>query len=133
MKTCSRCSEEKPLDEYYLVKRTGKLQAACKRCTCDAAKVWRDANPEKFRGAIRRAQLLRKYGITVEKYDAMFESQGGACALCGVVPEGNLHVDHNHKTGAVRALLCMPCNTGIGMFQEDATLLRRAASYLEKW
>lgn len=132
MKTCTQCHTPKPLEDFYPVKRTGGHTSACKACTCVGAKKWREANPELFRKAIRKNQLLRKYGIGLEEYEAMRAAQGGACLLCGGKPESNLHVDHDHGTGAVRGLLCRPCNTGLGMFQEDAALLRRAASYLEE-
>jgi Autographiviridae endonuclease VII len=132
MKTCSRCAEEKPLDEYYVVKKTGYVHAACKQCTCKSAKVWRDANPEKFRSAIRNNQLLKKYGLQAGEYEALHAKQGGACAICGDTPEGNLRVDHCHETGVVRGLLCHPCNAGIGLLRDNAALLLKAANYLKR-
>ena len=64
----------------------------------------------------------------------MFEEQGGRCAICSTEePGGNgnhFSVDHNHKTGKVRALLCNHCNTGLGKFQDDPDLLRIAQLYL---
>lgn len=130
MKTCSRCLVEKPLEDFYLVKRTGKPLAACKRCTCESSKVWREANPELFRQTIRKNWLRRQYGITVEEYDVLSASQNNCCAICGETPPGNLHVDHDHETGDVRGLLCRQCNTGLGLFREDVALLRKATDYL---
>lgn len=79
-------------------------------------------------------RLKSVYGITVEQYNEMLNEQGGCCAICGTnEPTGyNWHVDHNHDTGKVRALLCSQCNQAIGMMKEDVSILRRAIEYLEK-
>lgn len=64
---------------------------------------------------------------------AMCDAQGGVCAICMKVdPDGhNLSVDHDHTTGAVRALLCKPCNIGLANFREDQDALIAAAAYLK--
>ena len=59
----------------------------------------------------------------------MSEAQGGLCAICQVAPAA--HVDHDHETGAVRALLCFNCNGGLGQFKDDPYLLHAAAYYVE--
>ena len=69
----------------------------------------------------------------------MFENQNGLCAICNQ-PEtkklkGNvvaLHVDHDHKTGKIRGLLCFTCNIGLGLFQDNKTLLFSALEYVER-
>ena len=84
---------------------------------------------------VKLNQHLRKYGINKEKYFEIMELQGGKCAICGAEigdAVGNrLYVDHNHTDGSVRGLLCSKCNFGIGQFQDDPSLLRKAAEYLE--
>lgn len=130
MKTCTQCGTTKPLEDFYAVKKTGGRTSACKVCVCAGAKKWREANPELFRRAIRKNQLLKQYNLSLEEYDALRESQDGACAICGTVPPTNLHVDHDHATGKVRGLLCRSCNTALGMFQESAELLTKAATYI---
>lgn len=106
-----------------------------------ACKVKMRALDGRMSGANRRAQLKTKYGITVEEYQTLLDAQGGACAICKrTEPIGRvatvgpmwLHVDHNHKTGRVRGLLCMECNTGLGKFQDDVTLLQAAIRYLQR-
>lgn len=97
-----------------------------------------DANPDR-REVNRRGLLWRKYGITPDQYDEMFAAQNGVCALCaqpadpnGVRAASRLHVDHDHETGKVRALLCNHCNRGIGAFRDDPDLMQRASLYVWK-
>lgn len=74
---------------------------------------------------------MRRYGLTLDQFHAMFEAQGELCAIChDVLTKPN--VDHNHRTGATRQLLCNRCNVGLGQFRENPTFLRDAAQYLER-
>lgn len=76
---------------------------------------------------------LRKYGLTEDEYDFIFEQQGGSCKLCSFKPRiRNLAIDHDHRTGKVRGLLCNECNLGLGKFKDDPELLKEAAKYLEE-
>lgn len=73
---------------------------------------------------------LRKYNLPEDRYLAMLAEQGGLCAICrGRVPGA---IDHDHKTGLVRGLLCRPCNSGIGHMGEDVTALAAAIAYLKR-
>lgn len=89
----------------------------------------------------QRRSLGRKYGITVERLDEMMIEQNGLCAVCegpstkihhGSQKVMDLCVDHDHETGKVRGLLCDRCNRAIGLLQDSAANLRRAAAYLER-
>jgi Recombination endonuclease VII len=64
----------------------------------------------------------------------MLEEQGGGCAICHASPpeSASLHVDHDHKTGKVRALLCVKCNNAIGAFGEKYELFQAAADYVDR-
>jgi len=93
---------------------------------------------EHTNGYSRNYALQRLYGLTAEQYDAMLVAQDGVCALCGNPPKpggafaaSRLHVDHDHETGRVRALLCLNCNRGLGSFVDSPRLLRLAADYLD--
>lgn len=74
---------------------------------------------------------LRRYGLTIEQYDMMLKQQKGVCASCGAAPNKNrLSVDHNHTTGKVRGLLCVPCNRLIGHLERPLAV--PAMKYLRK-
>lgn len=84
------------------------------------------------------AYYKRTYGITKHDFDSMWELQGGKCALCGTTGflmrshhRKKLVVDHCHKTGRVRGLLCHNCNRALGLFQDNPGVLRAAAGYVE--
>lgn len=141
MKTCSVCSKEKSLDEYYNYKATkdGKSYR-CKDCDDIARRKWSITNPKKAKASARERQLKHKYGITLKEYEELLEKQGGCCAICktprnrtsGTNEEKwNYSVDHNHETGKVRGLLCNQCNRGLGMFLDDKNILLAARDYLE--
>lgn len=109
------------------------------------ARAWQKANPERYRAnqvayrdsgrkriASRKSYLKRTYGLTVEQYDEMLAAQGGGCAICGRPPRDDisLHVDHCHRTGDVRGILCFRCNNALGDYLDDGGLLQAAADYL---
>jgi hypothetical protein len=96
----------------------------CKPCHNARGKASKDKI-----GGSRTYHLKRRYGISAEDADAMLEAQDGLCAICQSAPAA--HVDHDHVTGAVRALLCFNCNGGLGQFKDDPEALRAAADYVE--
>ena len=78
----------------------------------------------------QRKNAHKRYGLTDEQYQNMKIEQGGKCAICG--KQKMLVIDHSHESGEVRGLLCTGCNVGIGLLQDSAELLKKAASYLTK-
>lgn len=161
MKQCKKCGALKPLGDFYRCAGTRDgYRGDCKPCNLAAkherymanpAKVkvqvkrWQQANAERVNATQRRrrakpevklqaraAHLMRKFGLTLEQYDAMLEAQGGGCFLCGRPPREDisLHVDHDHSTGRVRGILCFCCNNALADFQDDPELLRKAACYV---
>jgi Recombination endonuclease VII len=80
----------------------------------------------------RRTSLKSLYGISLEDYARLLAEQGGVCAICLRQPAERLCVDHCHATGKVRGLLCRTCNTGLGCYRDDPSLLTTAAAYLTK-
>jgi hypothetical protein len=73
--------------------------------------------------------LKRQYGISEAERDAMIKEQRGFCSIC--LESDAVHVDHDHKTGRVRGVLCFSCNAALGQFKDRPDALRRAAEYLE--
>lgn len=100
----------------------------------DAAyqREYRKRNPEVNKRATRKYALRTKYDMTLEEYENMAEQQGHVCAICEQPQEGkHLAVDHDHKTGEVRGLLCENCNRALGKFKDDPDLVYKAWEYLE--
>lgn len=135
MKTCSRCGESKNLSEFSLHRgRKDGRQTRCKPCCNALFKDWRTGQSVTQRQVRTRARNLRHvFGLELYQYDAMLVAQSGLCAICGTPPtDRRLAVDHDHKTGEVRALLCQLCNRALGHMKDDPELLRAAARYLER-
>ena len=141
-KTCRDCGETKPLEAFVKNKKAPDgRQYWCKACK----QATQRANYTTENG--RRAYYKVQYGITPEDFDRMLEAQDGKCAICGredstskIDPSKaqhksvhRLHIDHDHTTGEIRALLCGTCNRGIGSFHENPELLEAAARYLRRW
>ena len=112
------------------------------------ARQWAADNPERVQeqrrqytasgrkaSSDRRSYLKRTAGISLEEYAVMLESQDGRCCICDALPTPgiSLHVDHDHLTGRRRRLLCFRCNNALGDFNDDPSLLRTAAAYLEEF
>lgn len=123
----------------------------------ERSKKWREDNPERYKESKRRCyernrkkynetvsrwkknngnsadralHLRKKYGMTIEQYNLMYETQGGICPLC-LTKFDVLCVDHDHDTGKIRGLLCRGCNLALGSAKDSPDMLRRAADYLE--
>lgn len=139
MKTCVRCGEDKPMEDFPIdrCRRDGRYPY-CKPCKSQYMSERYQANKARISGQDYESRLARRYGITPADYDRMLAEQDGACAICGTTDPSadtrstRLSVDHDHETGEVRGLLCGPCNRGLGYFGDNPDRLRRAADYLAK-
>lgn len=81
----------------------------------------------------KNLDLKKKYKITLDDYEKLYEIQGGLCDICGKQEsERLLSIDHDHKTGKVRGLLCSNCNLGLEMFKDNTSILLKAIIYLNK-
>ena len=114
--TCTLCKAEKPGTAEFFPphnKKRNGLDSWCRACR----KEYRNANCRgKYRAVISDAALKELKATTHE------------CVICGA--KEPLVVDHDHRTGKVRGLLCNHCNRGLGHFRDDPTLLEFAAQYL---
>jgi hypothetical protein len=123
MKVCNTCHRSLPLSEFYKNKATPDgLQYPCK--SCDNKK--RKSKP--FRKYSYSRKLQEKYKLSVNEYERMLHDQKGMCLIC--LENKPLVVDHDHKTGQVRGLLCQTCNSGLGMFKDSIDYLKGAIDYL---
>jgi hypothetical protein len=112
------------------VVNNGKKRRIC--YTCNRARRNKYHKDGRYDIRDRDGAYRRRYGIGIEEYQTMFSAQKGMCAICGEGSRWRLSVDHDHETGAVRALLCQHCNIGIGNFFDDPNRLQAAAQYIER-
>lgn len=99
------------------------------------SKEWERANPERKKERNRCRRLVKTFGISPAEYELLLEIQGYTCAICnGALDRGRkTHLDHNHYTGKVRAILCAGCNQGIGVLERDGGIwLAKAQVFLAR-
>lgn len=118
MKQCARCNKNKELTEYYQVpQRYLGVSHLCVPCTKQYS----------------RERKIISYGISLVEYESLLKEQKGACAICKqnrVRPQDQrMSIDHDHKTGQVRGILCMQCNTFLGKYEK---FKKKAETYLKK-
>ena len=130
MKQCPDCQQVKPLSAFSkCAQRKDGLQFKCKQCDS------KDRQKPKRKLKQRIAQFKRSVNaeFTLFDYLQLLNSQNGRCAICGRTNTNgkNLAIDHNHKSGQIRGLLCEHCNFGLGLFGDDVRILERAIDYLK--
>jgi len=117
-RVCSTCEAEKPLtkDFFYWRSDNQKFRNECKECH-------------------KERQLKNKFGITYLEYHILLKSQGYRCEICRSELESSRYtkfaVDHCHKTGKIRGLLCTSCNTALGLLKDSEHRLHSAIKYLQ--
>jgi len=157
MKHCNSCNEDKYLDFFGKDKHSKDgFTNYCKECRNRDSRQRAAKNPEIYKRRNDKHKEKRKeyysrpenkrrfksqalkqaFGISIEEYDAMLKLQNGVCAVCFkeelTVRNKNLAVDHCHKTGKIRGLLCSHCNRAIGLLGDNPTVLENALNYLRK-
>lgn len=128
--------------EYYdrnrerILNRVKEYQSQRKEQRSAYMRKWREKNPEAYKrnsGYFHERHILSTYGLTPEQYQAMLQSQGGRCKICGRTEKTRLAVDHCHKTGKVRGLLCTKCNSALGLFGDNVAIFQSAINYLNDY
>lgn len=137
---CGDIGEDGRIFWRYWVSRSGKLNANWLSPT--RFKKRKEKHRKDSKDYARRTKhtprkreiFLRRSGLTVEKHEAMLSTQGGKCAICKGATKyvRRLAIDHCHKTGKIRGLLCGNCNAGIGYFADDISRIAAAIEYLKK-
>lgn len=130
---CRECDTRQPMTEFHWANRHRHRRRICKTCVDLRARARRAADPARHREVSRWSAIKRKYGLSQDQFEDLLDSQDARCAICrrAFLPSAP-HVDHSHKSGRVRGLLCFDCNTGLGKFHDDINLLRAATRYLER-
>jgi len=92
---------------------------------------WREEKKRR-KGSTHEKRVQTEYGLGAGDYDRLYEFQGGVCFICRRANgrTRKLSVDHDHKTGLVRGLICRPCNSLLGHLRDDAGAAHRIAQYL---
>ncbi len=123
-KVCGNCGVALTPENCYRYKN-GRFHTYCYPCHNAVSIAWYKRNPDAKAHYDRR----RKFGLSTERYQQMVAAQSGRCAICN--QRRRLHVDHDHRTGKVRALLCNRCNSALAALEDD---LRPAMeAYLERY
>lgn len=138
---CNKCNESKTLDQFktYKSKKRNKsyIRKYCEDCRKKRAKVWRDNNKNRIQVYSSDSGLKSRYGITLKQKKQLFDDQKGLCANPGCQIElktlSKAMTDHNHKTGQVRALLCICCNQAEGLLKGDIKRIEGLKYYLAKY
>jgi len=137
-KTCCICKNEKPLSSFEPRRdRPGQLRSQCRPCKSAAANASKKRTGYKWKRPPEQRRLYRLktiFGLTEQAHTELYNEQFGRCAICGTHEKDTagkrLRVDHCHKTGHIRGLLCLHCNSGIGMFRDSGDTLKKAIKYL---
>ena len=105
-------------------------------CWNEYHRQWRVANPESRQRTRRMGHLRSNYGLSIPEFEALPHAQDNKCPMCrkeltiGGRSNTSAHIDHDHQTGEVRAILCARCNNGLGCFQDNVDTLIGAIEYL---
>ena len=131
-KGCNGCKTVKPVADFW------KSQSLCIECVKERQKNrWNSRTPKK-----RLEQHLKyKYSLTIKELNDALEKQNGSCAICEeVLPDLLVYnnrrrgyaIDHNHETGKFRGILCLKCNSMLGMAKDNTNILSKAINYLDE-
>lgn len=117
--TCISCNKKKPINSFHL-RSDGKLMSYCKKCQ---SKKRKDYFKEHYK--------FSRYNITKEEFNSMLTFQKNKCNICKE-ELSNPRIDHCHKSGKVRGLLCHHCNVALGHVKDNINILKNMIKYLEK-
>lgn len=140
----TRCGSFKPWNEFPKMSQSSTgHRPDCKPCHVKSSIEHRNerrlADPVAWDQRRSEIQLKSHHGLTMDQYEEMLKLQNYVCAICGS-PDSRIKrksprplvVDHDHKTGEIRGLLCDPCNVGLARFDDDSERMIVAAAYLSQ-
>ena len=154
-KQCTKCGKWFPNTEEHFY----KLKCVCKICLKEQRKIYRDNNKEKIKQyekmytiknkekqrkkdklyyannkeKERERKFKQKYNLSLDEYNAMLKNQDNKCLICGneLKDKQKIHIDHCHKTGKVRGILCARCNTRLELVENHPEIIQSMFTYLE--
>jgi hypothetical protein len=139
---CTGCDTTKPRDAFRVRKsgrQAGEIEFPCRACRSTRKAAYNKRNPEKVLAwearRDNRLKVLRRHGLTQAEYLAMLDEQEDRCASCRdefSETQKRVCIDHNHRTGTVRGILCHNCNVSAGLLNDEPARLRALADYLER-
>ena len=133
-KVCTQCNKEKVFKKFGKNPRCKfGVNSQCKECLKIKRRKYVKSNREVTTKAHREWCIKNTYGLTLGEFDQMFEAQGGVCRVCSKINlDGRrLYIDHDHKTGKVRGLLCHKCNSLLGFTDDNIDYLLKVIDYLK--
>lgn len=124
-KTCSKCNDLKPIEEFHFRNDSNTHYTYCRDCK----------TKQTYTNSIQK-----KFNMSPTDYINLHDYQKGLCAICSTPVENvftgfkgiKQAIDHCHHTGEIRGILCRKCNSGIGMLQDDPYIIEKALNYLNK-
>jgi Autographiviridae endonuclease VII len=133
---CIDCSNERANQSEAGRNSKRKYKNEHPELRAQESKKWREEHPERSKISNKRSKYLSKYGLTLNGLVQIFDTQEGKCAICNSLiilgGKAGAKVDHCHKTGMIRGILCSLCNTGLGHFKDNITYLSSAIEYLKR-
>jgi hypothetical protein len=128
-KICCKCKNEKSIDSFSIDNsKKDKLSAYCKKCISTTTAENRRYYDRKY--SLRDAGCTEV--LTKQRYREMISAQNNKCGICE--KEMSTHcIDHDHKTGKIRMLLCQQCNSLLGFAKDNIDILSKSIKYLEKF
>jgi len=146
-KTCTKCLIAQEIEQFPIHKAyKGGRTTHCRKCLSKQSCAWAKANKERANAIGRKtrakhpktrqnAKFKARYGISLDQFNEMSRQQEHKCSICAKHgsenKNGKLFVDHCHKTGKIRGLLCDRCNKSLGLMEDNVDLLRSSIGYLE--
>ncbi|KKN10331.1 hypothetical protein LCGC14_1037690 [marine sediment metagenome] len=146
-KCCSKCKKTKPINQFTKTVSTTRLgwsyRSWCIECNKEFCKYygknnkekrnergrkWRKNNPELAKYYDKKGRYKKLYGLTLEQVAKLKNINDNACWICN--KKGRLFIDHCHKTGKIRGILCPICNTYLGRIKDDINIIEKLKKYL---
>lgn len=134
---CKKCSYETTFDwrkrnPQKVIENRHRYYIVHKKFLVEQKKIRKNLNPEQYKIQNKiwaRKSLLKKYGLTLQSFEEKLKKQSRRCAICEKLFKKRINIDHNHKTGKVRGLLCTECNISLGHIEKKG-FLEKANKYL---